>query len=520
MPFTSIVALTTLLALTASAVSAETTKWPSLEFRFTLKRSSMAVHGYSDFSMFANPVVSADGERVLYDVHSTFFTEGNTAYNYFVVDGVGLSSSDGTADPSVHCLDSELDELPPINSIISALNEATSASEGETGGAECSSGNLFEVSVNSFAFAVCASGSSGFTMQGSDMDVEIEYLNSPGTIPKLALGANSTGNCTTVAMPTSITPVGRSLLTGQPISNDARNLKAAFDFSSRDWASCSCKSTPRPCIFVHGMGVEEEMPENQVNFTEYWGDHLPDHAPCCSSMEFTHLNTVSNTWTSATQQQKVCDRVLAVSDSSTDSVISDTIVVTHSMGNLMLAGAIANGQCTLGSSSTWVGLAAPMKGSMASDFVQESCAGETNVVWEKIGNITGRCPASTALKSLAYQGGNHSSEALDAAYTAAQQVYEAHVYAVMCSKWYSGISSKYQAEFWALGSMVPHQSRQNDGMVEFQSCAVGLPESEFGSSWKSQFYKTKLNHYDMEFLSGDSILNGEKMPVKWFECLL
>ncbi|KAG1687620.1 hypothetical protein DVH05_004741 [Phytophthora capsici] len=160
-----------------------------------------------------------------------------------------------------------------------------------------------------------------------------------------------------------------------------------------------------------------------------------------------------------------------------------------------------------------------MKGSMASDFVQESCAGETNVVWEKIGNITGRCPPSKALKSLAYQGGNYTTERLDAAYTAAQIVYQENVHAVMCSKWYSGIVSKYQVQFWAMGTMVPHQSRKNDGMVEFQSCAVGL-EEEFEDSWKSKFYRTRLNHYDMEFLSGDALLNGEKMPVKWFECLL
>ncbi|OWY90653.1 LOW QUALITY PROTEIN: hypothetical protein PHMEG_00041130 [Phytophthora megakarya] len=265
------------------------------------------------------------------------------------------------------------------------------------------------------------------------------------------------------------------------------------------------------------MGVEEELPENQDNFTDYWGEHLVDRAPCCSSIKFAHLDTANNSWTSTKQQQKVCDRALAVSDTSTESTITDTIVVTHSMGNLMLAGAIANGLCNLDSSSTWVGLAAPMKGSMASDFVQESCAGETNIVWEKIGNITGRCPASTALKSLAYQGGNNTSDELDAAYTAAQEVYEKNVYAAMCSKWYSGIPSKYQAQFWALGVMVPHQSSKNDGM----NFKVALSDSPNRSlKILGNFYKTRLNHYDMEFLSGDSLLNGDKMPVKWFECLL
>jgi len=38
----------------------------------------------------------------------------------------------------------------------------------------------------------------------------------------------------------------------------------------------------------------------------------------------------------------------------------------------------------------------------------------------------------------------------------------------MCSKYYSGILSTYQVEFWALGTLVPHKSDENDGMVEFE----------------------------------------------------
>ncbi|KAL3658081.1 hypothetical protein V7S43_016924 [Phytophthora oleae] len=517
MTFAPVWVFATISTMTTAVVA---TNWPSLEFHFTLKRSTMKIHGQSNFSLFANPILSADS--VLYDVWSTF-TEDKIVYNYSLVKGVVFASSDSndsTVDPSAICPDSELGELPPINALVRSLSGAVAISTEERQGGiiQCLSGNLFKTRVNGFEFAVCALGSSGFIMQGSDVDVEVRYLDSPVDIHE-PIG-DSTRNCSATVTANPVTPLGKSLLTGKPYLEKERNLKAAFDFSFKRFSSCTCKSSVRPCVFIHGMGISEELPENQDNFTEYWGDHLEDHSPCCSSLHFAHLDTVNNTWTSAKQQRKVCDRILAVSNTSTDLTISDTIVVTHSMGNLMLAGAIANGRCTMDPSSTWVGLAAPMKGSMASDFVQESCAGETNVVWEKIGNITGRCPPSTALKSLAYQGGNHTTEKLDAAYTAAQKVYQENVDAVMCSKWYSGLISKYQVAFWAMGTMVPHRSRKNDGMVEFQSCAVGLPEEEFDDSWKSKFYKTRLNHYDMEFLSGDSLLNGDKMPVKWFECLL
>jgi hypothetical protein len=318
--------------------------------------------------------------------------------------------------------------------------------------------------------------------------------------------------------------------TGEPSSSsEERKLSAEFDFdfwddddsSSADSsdASCSCKSTKRPCLFVHGMGVDEEEPKNVDSFSYYWGN-LTDHAPCCSSMQYTVLNTVDNAWTNNTLQQKVCDRAVAVSKRSSKTVIADTIIITHSMGNLMVAGAIATGKCSLDSSSTWVGMAGPMRGSMASDFVQDICAGETNFVLEEVANITGRCPPTVALKSLPSQGGNFSTAKLNAQYKAAQKAYSTNVSALMCSEGYSGLHSKYQAEFWALGSVVPYKSDENDGMVEFESCATGIPTSKFGESWKSRFYKTKLNHYDSEFLYGDSLTDEKKMPIKWFECLL
>ncbi|KAI9984780.1 hypothetical protein PInf_006240 [Phytophthora infestans] len=190
------------------------------------------------------------------------------------------------------------------------------------------------------------------------------------------------------------------------------------------------------------------------------------------------------------------------------------------MGNLMFAGALANGRCQLDSSSTWVGLAGPMKGSMASDFVQDSCSGKTNVVLEKFGQVTGKCPPQPSIKSLAYEGGSYSSKKLDAAYKAAQRAYRENVYALSCGEGFSGLLSSYQAKFWLLGNVVPHKSEKNDGMVEFQSCAVGFPESKFGNTYRDRFYRNKLNHFDMQFLAGDSTLNKAKMPVKWFELII
>ncbi|GMF20900.1 unnamed protein product [Phytophthora lilii] len=504
--------------------------WLPLRFDFSLKRSSMKVFGHSSFSMFASPQLSSDNTTVIYDVFATF-ADGMAIYNYTFANGAAFISSvsadNKSVTNSVTCLDSESGNLPPINSIIAAINSAASLVEEDSRNPRCSSSA--SISINGIEFTLCA-GLSGFTMTGSDINIGVQYMTS--SKPELQQIDNDTSQrCNTFVEPTVVSPLGKSILTSKSAST-SRKLKAEFDFtfwldnseenadtspgdSSRESEhhGCSCKSTPRPCLFIHGMGIDKEEPTNVDSFSYYWGN-LTDHAPCCSTMKFTVLDTVNNSWTNDTQQQKVCDRALDVSETSMNSTIKDTILVTHSMGNLMLAGAIASGKCSLDSTSTWVGLAGPMKGSMGSDFVQASCAGETNNLLEEVADITGKCPPTNALISLAYQGERFSSTEHDAAYTAAQKAYAANVYALMCSEGYSGLVSKYQAEFWVLGATVPHKSGDNDGMVEFQSCAAGISASKFGDTWRSRFYRTKLNHYDSEFLYGDGLLSEAKMPVK------
>ncbi|KAG7381331.1 hypothetical protein PHYPSEUDO_006176 [Phytophthora pseudosyringae] len=500
-----------------------TASWPSLRFHFMIKRSSMEVHGNSDFSVFANPVVS--NSSVQYDTFATFM-EDSTRYNYTVVDGLGYASGSSLDDSSPHIECDDTDMVPSINSIVSALNEAvpvSSISSSSSGAIDCSSGNTFKTTVNGIDLGLCFSGSSGFTMYGSDMEIAVEYLESRENIVKPTFDDGEKLECEKVASPASVTSIGTSFLTGQPLSpRETRRLRSMLiniNFSLGD-DSCACKSTPRPCFFLHGLGVKTEEPENLDVFpTKYWGN-MTDHAPCCSSIQYAMLDTVNNSWTDDEQQQKVCDRALSVNEANQGSAITDTIIITHSMGNLMLAGAIAKGKCSIASSSTWVGLSGPLRGSMASNYFQDSCKNDTNFVAEDLVAKTGYCPAVDGIISLAYEGESYSSPELDAAYLAAQKAYRSNVDALMCSNGFSGLKSDRRWWYWTLGTIVPHHSFKNDGMVEFYSCAGGFSTADFGNSYEDKFYVTKLNHGDTAFRNGDGILNKAKMPVKWFECLL
>ncbi|KAG3114523.1 hypothetical protein PI124_g16764 [Phytophthora idaei] len=502
-----------------------TTEWPSLKLHFTLKRSSMQIYGHPEFDVYANPIVSKDGLSVTYDGYVDF-TEGSTLTRYMLVDGVAYSTTttsetDQTQSSSSTSQCVELKALPPLNDMLLALNDATQVANATLDGAKikCSPGNLFKVAFRGLNLAVCASGSSGVHVYGSDLEIRIKYLKKRVTITAPELSGSAMSECESVVNATAATEITIALLTGDVIpESESRSLDVNPEVELAA-TTCSCKSTPRPCLFIHGLGVDYAKAGLQDSFSDYWGN-MTDHAPCCTEFKYLIWNSMETGWNNDTQQQIMCDLAASVTESGSPTEIEDTIVVTHSMGGLMLAGAIATGKCTLANSSSWVASSPPMSGSMGTDYALESCNGEHTIIMEIIGNVTGQCPVLAATKSLAYEGGKLGSTELNAGYEAAQEVYRTHVHAAMCSNSYLGLLSIYQPMYWLLGAGLPHKSNENDGLVEFQSCAGGLPLEQFGDHYNDQFYVTSLNHADTTFYNGDGLFSAAKKPVKWFECVL
>ncbi|POM60394.1 hypothetical protein PHPALM_30756, partial [Phytophthora palmivora] len=189
---------------------------PSLRLQFTLKRSSMQVYGQSQFYVFANPVVSSDNSSVLYDGYAAFM-DGTTDYTLMLVDGIAYFVTSTVGDTSgsqtAQCLSSSL--LPPLNDIISALNGATAISSAAAGNdtITCSSGDLFQATLGDATFVICSSGSDGFTIYGSDLDISVEYLDSPVTITAPTLSGDAALSCETVVTATSVSATALALLT-------------------------------------------------------------------------------------------------------------------------------------------------------------------------------------------------------------------------------------------------------------------------------------------------------------------
>lgn len=86
---------------------------------------------------------------------------------------------------------------------------------------------MFRTSFGDAAFAVCASGASGFTVTGVDFTMKAEYLDGPVriTAPKPTDGSSS---CDVVEEPMEVTPIALAVLTGSAVpSASPRKLKAS-----------------------------------------------------------------------------------------------------------------------------------------------------------------------------------------------------------------------------------------------------------------------------------------------------
>lgn len=500
----------------------------SLRLHFLIKRTPAHVHGLSEFDVLANPVTS--GDSVTFEGIATFDEDG-TKFEYSLVNGTAYylaQSATNASDRNASCL--PVSDVPPIDDILTALNGAITVTDttgiDATVTSECSNGTLYQLTFADDDFLLCStlpSSSSGFKIFGSDLDIEVHYTSTAIAVAAPTLSEDAAASCEQAAIgTTAISSTTSGLLSGAASDWARRALKSQASQVAMSSSSCECSSTKRSCVFFHGLGSTNELGLQDTSPTSYFGDIIADHAPCCSSIQFGVLNTRDYGWNNESRQETACDLALQVSPTSDTSTktIKDTIIIAHSMGNLLIGGGIANGKCSLDSSSSWVALSAPLKGSMGSDYLQSACAGSLTGVVASVLELLGQCPAKAGIAALAYQGGDYSSSTLNAQYAAVQSVYAKHVTAALCSNSYTGLLSLYQPVFLLAGLAIPHKSDENDGLVEFQSCAAGLDQTKFGSKYDSTYYVTGLNHIDTTFRYGDALFNNAKKPVKWFECLV
>ncbi|GMG17740.1 unnamed protein product [Phytophthora fragariaefolia] len=452
-----------LLALGDTNNVAGTSSLPSLKLGFNVHRSTMEVFGTSTFDVFVKPVqiessISFDGK--------VSFEQDGTTYNFVFIDSVPYYEEISSSSNSTTCLPT--DNIPSIPDIVEALASATAVSSVNTDqGIYCINGTWLSTSFAGESYVLCANAdSSDFMVYGEDLSISFEYLSEEVAITK---PANAPSNCEAVTGD-SVAMSSLGQIYGLTTSGSRRVLKEEAGAAHLASSKCACQGTPRPCLFFHGMDVEADG--GIVDEYSFFGA-IKEHAPCCSSFHFAILNTVDYAWYNETLQQKACNAAMNVTTGRTDSgltEINDLIIVAHSMGNSMLAGALAAGKCSIGKNVDWVALSGPMKGSMGSDFIYQICGGsssDSDTLLAKFGGLIGQCPGTTTRRSLVYDGGKYCDGACSLRYAAARAMHAKYVTAGICGTTYNGLISKEYAGLLAGGLLIPHHSSKNDGIVSF-----------------------------------------------------
>ncbi|KAG6613365.1 RxLR-like protein [Phytophthora cinnamomi] len=514
---------------------------PALRLTFEMKRKPMYIHGASTFDVVATPAPkpSTGDKSMVYNGMASFEQDGHT-HEYSLVDGTAYyTRRQAGNEVESGCLPSNA--VPPIASVLSAIQGASTAThylEPEVLNEKCPGGSMMMFPFAGEDFVLCSRRSSsswfkdeGFQIFGADLNINVKYESTAPKIVAPRVSSSVLASCNKVPFGERIAPSLPSLMT-RSVSEwghhrALRAEKAQWNPFKKIWNLitdnvCGCKGAKRPCVFIAGLSSYDDYGLTDNDPKDYFGGEIRDHSPCCSSRQYITLATKDNAWYDPVFQQRLVGLIVQVSSTSDPATgtIKDTIIFGHSMANLILSSAIARGKAKIDPSTSWVAASAPMEGSMGSNYIQEACNGDKNGFISTIVDLLGNCPVNTGQKSLAYQGTTFSSATMNSDYAAAQAAYASNVSAVMCSSSFAGLVTIKAALYTLAGEILPHHSSQNDGIVEYASCAMGLPRESFDNTYKSRRYVTELNHVDMSFRNGDGVFSDSKKPVKWFECLL
>eukprot|EP00455_Lapot_gusevi_P043105 TRINITY_DN51_c0_g1_i1.p1 TRINITY_DN51_c0_g1~~TRINITY_DN51_c0_g1_i1.p1 ORF type:complete len:291 (+),score=79.44 TRINITY_DN51_c0_g1_i1:106-978(+) len=265
----------------------------------------------------------------------------------------------------------------------------------------------------------------------------------------------------------------------------------------------------RTCVFLHGCGLDQDAPPTST-FPDYWGN-VHTFVPQCNVTIFNHHDTVLNPWYDDNLMRGYCQ---VATGSADNKWIQDTIVFTHSMGNLILAGAIASGYCDFDLSSSWYQVTGPMHGSRAADMVDHLCADPSifDAPVRAIAKDMNYCRSDGSLSAnpsyVSMQTNNTQLIQLDVANVMAQRVKGS-----MCGSSAFGLMSSYSLELYSLSEVVGYPE-PNDGMVGWSSCAV--PGATYSATFQADFYQASINHADATCRNGDGDYGDDRKPCSWF----
>ncbi|XP_069117576.1 uncharacterized protein [Argopecten irradians] len=265
--------------------------------------------------------------------------------------------------------------------------------------------------------------------------------------------------------------------------------------------------SPKTCLFVHGAGNPASGNSVSSSMSEYWGD-IHTHTTNCDSHKFLIYNSKDNGWDTDQIHEHFCNVA------ATNGTIKNTVLFSHSMGNLVIAAALHRKKCTFhNTSSHWFSVEGPWTGSVVADTLSDICR-KPSWIQKLIRSLLrseGYCKPTDNSESDVYTTlkTNYVSPTgmrFDDLVTVGRK----YVSGVMCgtSSWGQGADYTDSAALWIM-QKYSDLEKPNDGMVAFDSCKL-MTSVEFDTHSSYPFYKGEFNHADGTCRNGGC-------PCRWYD---
>ncbi|KAF0697016.1 Aste57867_12290 [Aphanomyces stellatus] len=504
----------------ASQILALIQQTPGLRVTVQSKRESMQFNGQTSAVVYLFPKTNATTHELTFDAFVAQATAENVVHHFTLLDNRAYWTTVAANDSSVVVDATCLGAMPPFR--LANLANARVVDQVDTTDTAidttCPAAQLLQLSFAGETFVLCNAPTSNQLTKavGQDVDLTIEYISDAHALPVLAVPTSVDGHLMDCPVLPSIADDGASSSSSSLASDVSLVLAGAPRVASLVAApACSsCVHGVKPCVFVHGVGSTGGPTTS--TFESYWGQ-IHTLLPCCSSFHFAHLELVTERWDSPTVQRAFCNVALRVSNATNASTtIGDVTILAHSMGNLVVGGALANNVCAMSEATTWFSLAGPMAGSKSANLLADKCHDGS---WlKKPLELLGRCPVSGSFGSLVAE--STVGPVMQATFNAAQAMRQRYVTRTLCGTNPVGLVSAYSVQTVLVGLLSHHDSPQHDGVVDILSCSAGLNGVEFGTSVESPNYAGQLNHADCSFRYGDGWWGNGRKPIKWLQCAM
>lgn len=435
------------------------------------------------------------------------------------------------------CVDSF--DVPPLAELFSTLNLAIRLDNIPTFDQDVNkcSGNRWLVSYAGQHYVICQNKFSGKIsgIIGENLLLEVLSLS---PIPEFQPHFPPDFNLSSCNINENVYPLSSATVWDQANLWYSKGEQLCLESSSlnrQDASVCTSTSSDNiialakknlyDCVFIHGIGVDLLANETQLldTFPEYWGDvHL--HTPQCKTRKFLKIGTMTRGWNDNVLQKEVCSFATKDDNSKTDSsagipLIKNKIIFAHSMGNLILAGAIKNKICDVDIETVaWYSIMSPYRGSKAADMLEDLCKSNSLLTYPMryIADFGGYCVPGKNVSYPAYS--SLTSKTLNATLSKElQDIAKKRISGALCGSSPYGLQSRYGLALTTLAAYVRY-SEENDGMVEFSSCNLGIPE-KFVADYEENWYYGQLNHADGTARNNDGWWGKNRMVLPYFRRL-